>query len=183
MACASPVAPLCGKHVQGAQFEYADSLGAQHIRLLDLKYGKQDENVQFSIQKYPLSAAPDYIALSYTWGNTKDTVPVLCEGKTIFITRSLREALLHLRDRRKALVRHTLPNRSVTRPLYLWVDAICIRQSDTKEKSYQVGRMALIYQQACKVIVWLGPADKSSDTTMDYVNTLGAKAEACGLDR
>jgi hypothetical protein len=78
------------------------------------------------------------------------------------------------------LIRDTFPGRSLTQPLYFWIDAVCINQSNDKEKGCQVGRMADIYQQACNVIVWLGPADNSSDVAMDCLNTLGAKAEACG---
>lgn len=98
------------------------------------------------------------------------------------ITRHLDEALRHLRDDRKALVRQSLPSRSKEKPLYLWIDAICIHQSDIDEKSCQVSRMADIYRRACKAIVWLGPADDSSDSIMDYMNSLGTRAEEIGMD-
>ncbi|KFY29320.1 hypothetical protein V491_00098 [Pseudogymnoascus sp. VKM F-3775] len=66
--------------------------------------------------------------------------------------------------------------------IMIWIDFLCINQSDDKEKSWQVGLMADIYQQAYKVIAWLGLADISSDLVMDYLSSLGAKAEACGMD-
>jgi hypothetical protein len=41
---------------------------------------------------------------------------------------------------------------------YLWVDAICINQGDTTERSAQVNLMDQIYRQAASVSVWLGLA-------------------------
>jgi hypothetical protein len=51
--------------------------------------------------------------------------------------------------------------------LMLWVDAICIDQTDASEKSYQVGLMARIYMQAHQVIVWLGDGDRESYFTLE----------------
>ncbi|KAI5357970.1 putative heterokaryon incompatibility [Septoria linicola] len=42
----------------------------------------------------------------------------------------------------------------------LWVDAVCINQSDDTEKSKQVQRMRAIYSQAASVIIWLGKANQ-----------------------
>lgn len=165
-----------------AKFKYSDSLRSQGIRLLNLKYGRQEEMIHFNLHTHTLQSTPDYIALSYTWGNPKDTIPVLCDGKIIDITRSLEGALRQLRKSQRALLRETFPERNLTQPLYFWIDAVCINQSDIEEKNCQVGLMADIYREACKVIIWLGPADDSSDSVMDYLNMLGAKAEDCGMD-
>jgi hypothetical protein len=157
-------------------------LKAQEIRLLDLKYGKGEEILHFNLQTYSLDSHPDYIALSYTWGNPKDTSPVLCDGKTTKITKNLRDALWQLREDRKRLTRKCYAKNGLARPLLVWIDAVCINQEDQKEKSVQVGLMANIYQEAYKVIVWLGPSDHSSDSIVDYLNEFGAKAEACHLE-
>lgn len=42
-------------------------------------------------------------------------------------------------------------------PRQIWIDAVCINQSDGNEKMQQIGRMAEIYRLARQVIVWLGP--------------------------
>lgn len=42
--------------------------------------------------------------------------------------------------------------------------------------------MAEIYQQAYTVIVWLGRADESSDTVVDYLNETGHEAQAYGME-
>jgi hypothetical protein len=60
-------------------------------------------------------------------------------------------------------LRHIRQHRK-TQPIDpLWIDAICINQSDDVEKSEQVVNMKEIYENACQVIVWLG--DEISGTT------------------
>jgi hypothetical protein len=39
---------------------------------------------------------------------------------------------------------------------FLWVDAICINQTDNSERSQQVRSMAKIYEDAKRVLSWLG---------------------------
>lgn len=51
----------------------------------------------------------------------------------------------------------------------IWVDAICINQSDVKERNHQVHIMQRIYTNAASVVVWLGPADGSSRAAMDFI--------------
>lgn len=48
----------------------------------------------------------------------------------------------------------------------LWVDAICINQSDLEERSSQVSIMKKIYQRACIAFAWLGIEADSSDVAM-----------------
>ena len=87
-----------------------------------------------------------YDALSYTWDGGVTTGYILIGGKRLDITSNLHSALRHLRD--------PLVDR------ILWVDAICINQSDEAihEKSHQVRQMRKMYEQADRVIIWLGGA-------------------------
>jgi hypothetical protein len=73
------------------------------------------------------------------------------------ITPSLDVALRHLR---------ALSGGNATT---LWIDQICINQSDVKEKTEQVKVMGRIYRSAEQVRVWLGPAADGSDDLMDAV--------------
>jgi hypothetical protein len=115
-----------------------------------------------------LDQAPPYIALSYTWGDPNDPLPIVIDGIVVKVTRNLHSALTNLRED------------LVARPL--WVDAICIDQSDDDEKSKQVQLMGKIYQEALHVMVWLGPADDTSDAVMDYLNEVGQEALSCGIE-
>ncbi|PMD55579.1 HET-domain-containing protein [Hyaloscypha bicolor E] len=48
----------------------------------------------------------------------------------------------------------------------MWIDAVCINQSDIEEMNHQVGQMSQIYSAAEKVVIWLGP---ETNTTEDAV--------------
>jgi hypothetical protein len=54
----------------------------------------------------------------------------------------------------------------------IWIDAICIAQNITTEKNHQVAQMGLVYSNAAKVYVWLGPARDGSDQVFAFLNTL-----------
>jgi hypothetical protein len=49
---------------------------------------------------------------------------------------------------------------------WLWIDALCIDQSDGEERAHQVGIMSEIFGRADQVISWLGPACESSKHAM-----------------
>lgn len=53
-----------------------------------------------------------------------------------------------------------LPNMS------LWIDALCIDQSNVAELNYHVKRKTDIYEKAWHVIIWLGNATETSDEAM-----------------
>lgn len=41
--------------------------------------------------------------------------------------------------------------------------------------------MKEIYSRTVKTIAWLGPADETSDSTLEYLDSFGEMAEACGV--
>lgn len=84
----------------------------------------------------------EYEALSYAWGDIRFFRSISIDDKTFFVTSELFAAL------------HAL--RSETTKRVLWVDAICINQYDAGERERQVQQMNHIYQNAKKVVVWLG---------------------------
>lgn len=47
-------------------------------------------------------------------------------------------------------------------PIVIWIDAICINQSDELEREEQVTKMKAIYENAEEVILWLGPSYENS---------------------
>ncbi|RFN55300.1 hypothetical protein FIE12Z_553 [Fusarium flagelliforme] len=83
-----------------------------------------------------------YEALSYVWGSYTACYEIITDGKIMSITASLHDALIHLRQ----------PNED----RILWIDALCIDQSNIKERSHQVNHMGEIYRKSHNVIVWLG---------------------------
>jgi hypothetical protein len=120
------------------------------MRLLSLLPGSPFEDVKCILGTVTLGDCPDYEALSYCWGDANDTTPIQVNGHTLYITRTLRSALFHLRK--------------VDHVRMLWVDAICINQKDIDERGSQVGIMRQIYSSANRTVVWLGPRDEDSDS-------------------
>lgn len=93
-----------------------------------------------------LDESPDYVALSYVWGEKSSEDPLLqVDGQTLQIRESLWQAL-------EALTTHGSPIR-------LWVDQICIDQDNKAEREQQVRLMSRIYSQAQRVVDWLGGHD------------------------
>ena len=96
-------------------------------------------------------------AISYTWGEPDFSAELNCGGtnEVIKITPNLASALRRFR----------FPNR----PRRLWVDAVCINQSDDAEKSQQVSMMGQIYSKAAEVLVWVGDAVEDTSVSMDFL--------------
>ena len=70
---------------------------------------------------------------------------ILCNGRKLFITQILFDAFREL---------------PVSPLKYIWIDAICINQSELAERSAQVAIMGDIYRFAHSVTVWLGTEDE-----------------------
>jgi hypothetical protein len=104
-----------------------------------------------------LYECPEYIALSYHWGDHKSTRPILLEGRIIQVTTSLEAALQELIARGVTVV---------------WVDALCIDQGNDYRKVFQLRQMGTIFSKAKKVIAWLGPAAEDSDNAMQALKTM-----------
>ncbi|KAG7284758.1 hypothetical protein NEMBOFW57_009369 [Staphylotrichum longicolle] len=117
------------------------------------------------------NTAPPYKALSYSWGEKNQPRRVIfIDNRPFSITESLDSALRHLRHNR-------------TEPLVIWIDQICIMQTDNPEKSIQVDMMASIYSCAEQVLVWLGPAGQGSDEVMDLYAQVGGKINDANLQQ
>ncbi|KAF2672779.1 hypothetical protein BT63DRAFT_420986 [Microthyrium microscopicum] len=108
-----------------------------------------------------LNDNPEYEALSYVWGDENLKSTFILDGVEVKITENLAVALRHLEPTEK--------------PLVLWIDAICINQSDNVEKSHQVSQMKDIYSAATSVTVWLGPFADGSDYVMSQFEKFDEK--------
>jgi hypothetical protein len=115
---------------------------SDNLRLLIVHGGDVSEPIRCTLRIVSLHDKPSYDALSYTWGDSATTKPIEVDGFKTRVTTNLEQALRHLRD--------------VKNDLTLWVDAVCINQSDVPEKSQQVALMGQIYRQCAQVRIWLG---------------------------
>jgi hypothetical protein len=115
---------------------------SEYLRILTLHSGDVSKPIRCTLQIVSFRDKPSYDALSYTWGDASVTRPIEVDGIAIQVTTNLEGALRHLRHLDSDLV--------------LWVDAVCINQSDMTEKSLQVAVMGQIYRECDQVRIWLG---------------------------
>lgn len=132
------------------------------IRLIKFKADNDTDSIVCSFKIADISVPPAYIALSYAWGDTSNTVTIICDGKAIQVTQTL----------------HTALRRFATTPALIWADALSIDQQNVPEKTQQVNMMALIYSKAASVSIWLGP-DPHSDAP-DLFEDIKALIEGLG---
>ncbi|RYO12110.1 hypothetical protein AA0111_g12645 [Alternaria arborescens] len=149
--------------------------GEKPVRLLELLPPETTNSdlIRCKLHQYSLDEAPEYEAISYTWGlvNTQD-FPVIVvtntetqdstlkpvKAETVEITRHLYAALRRLRY--------------LTQSRFLWADQICINQVDKGEKSKQVRQMGDIYEKSKRTVVWLGEEDGDRDVIAEFFTSL-----------
>ena len=112
----------------------------QEIRLLTLCPGASEQEIQCKLRIVSLYQYPNYVALSYCWGdqNNRDTVSI--NGQKISVTKSLATALKYMRRNNEEVM--------------LWNDATCINQNDEIEKGSQIMLMGHIYARG-KSDIWI----------------------------
>jgi hypothetical protein len=174
-------------HIEMKLYQYK-ALEVDEIRLLELHAGDLGSELQASLHIFRLPEdeepkhghevlltrengfdvpnAPEYQALSYTWGEdsaTQHLLKVLEDNNfsVIRIKPNLDDALRQLRQ-------SIQPNESQL----FWIDSICINQDDILEKNTQIKKMAMIYNRADSVSVWLGCEDEDSRRAIDFIKTL-----------
>ena len=108
------------------------------LHVVDLVY---DDGVMICDQQ----RRTQFFAVSYCWGDAPPTKTIRLQRTRQRITTNLYRGLQRIRSRRRVL--------------YLWIDSICICQSDVAERSKQVSMMLDIYSKARHVIAWLGEKD------------------------
>jgi hypothetical protein len=130
-------------------------LTGDDIRLLTLKPGPFQSPIHCHLERASLGAKCVYEALSYVWGKDEGHLTITLNMAEHPVRKNLECALRHLRDKEH--------------PRIFWIDAICINQADTDERSKQVAMMGNIYKKASKVYAWLGEADDQLNCVFDVL--------------
>lgn len=149
--------------VSGSVNLYQPLHSGSTIRLLELEAGIFQDPFHVCFHLADLQAGPvDYEAISYVWGQTTSntrgahgqTQRVMCGTQSIPISRNLSEALRYIRysDRSRMI----------------WVDALCINQTDDKERGHQVTLMSKVYSTAKRVIIWLSGRTTQTRNKADF---------------
>ncbi|KAL7919645.1 heterokaryon incompatibility domain-containing protein [Trichoderma austrokoningii] len=135
------------KSLKRKRHPYEDDLSKKSgaFRLIKLLRGQWNDEIRCGLDVYYREEAhcPPYRALSYVWGRwRRDPPKILVNGYATVVTNNLEMALRHLREEKEDIT--------------LWVDALCIDQNNTAERSSQVSQMRDIYSTASEVIIFLG---------------------------
>lgn len=96
--------------------------------------------MDYELTIFDSESAPQYIALSYTWGKGSATESITVGGKAFRIRPNLFKFLQTYQS-------HT--------DVYIWVDQICIDQSNIQERNHQVKLMSKVYRRCKYVQIWL----------------------------
>jgi hypothetical protein len=162
-------------------------------RIITDEPGPPIDEIVCTIAAFDLKTAPPFDALSYTWGNPygafRDEMheisansvynqknPIICNRRVLEIGMNLFGAvkLLFAGQRAGGDLSQIQPGLSLSE--YIWIDAICIDQSNFDERNHQVKLMAQIYQKAEKTIIWLGEEDNSVADAVKVIGTIGKAA-------
>ncbi|KAM3086879.1 hypothetical protein ACMFMF_000814 [Clarireedia jacksonii] len=127
------------------------------IRLLVISPGGANEEITCNLLVTELGLLlPTYQALSYTWGSNYSPRHILLNNSSFMVAPNLYSALKYLRrDHMERVV---------------WIDALCIDQSNISERGEQVLLMREIYSRAAETIIWLGEGTPSSNLAMHYLS-------------
>ena len=132
------------KHNEAFYHDDLTTYSNKRFRILGINPGNFHDPIICRLQSLPIRQDLAYRALSYAWGSHQGHEEATLNGQPGFkITASVAGAIRRLRHR--------------DRVRCLWVDAICVNQANTSERSQQVALMADIFRFAELVYVWLGP--------------------------
>ncbi|KAI0970944.1 heterokaryon incompatibility protein-domain-containing protein [Xylaria arbuscula] len=114
----------------------------QWFRLLRVLPGIPDDAIQCELLVSKIDDLPNYEPVSYAWGDPTTRKQIICDGVPVSVTTSAYQLLRRFRKRCKERI--------------IWLDGICIDQTNNKEKNHQVAFMSHIYSHGSQTLVWLG---------------------------
>lgn len=138
------------------------------IRLIDLYPGREGEPLRCQLRNVSFLSRPQYESLSYCWGLNRPEAEIQAGHDAIPVTKNLSTALQHLRSRDARA---------------LWIDAICINQSDVVERSQQVALMKDIFECSERTVVWLGEESEDSPRAVQLIRQLAHASKERGSHR
>ena len=127
----------------------------REIRLLRIDYDQDTDGIHCRLGNFSLNDKPEYRALSYAWTKEVPTCLIYLNGVPFYVRRNL---FLFLQVMHQKIWDD-----------YIFIDALCINQTDLREKTGQVRLMRDIYSNAGEVIAWVG-----SSLDLDHAREINA---------
>ncbi|OAL51983.1 hypothetical protein IQ07DRAFT_536771 [Pyrenochaeta sp. DS3sAY3a] len=136
-------------HRRSKSMIYGGTLGPHEFRLACLNaVPNSDYPVHLSLETFAYDNRPEYETVSYVWsgedGNNAPCQPVYIGPfwDVLLQTKNCWSMLKFMRPWRGSRM--------------MWIDAICINQSNLDERAAQVAKMRQIYRDGSRVVVFLG---------------------------
>ncbi|KAI0437990.1 heterokaryon incompatibility protein-domain-containing protein [Xylaria telfairii] len=155
--------PENGQHASELNTIYKP-VTAGEFRVLNVEGRDSQGYLVTSLHCQPLRSPVPFAAISYTW-NEQDRLwygeydscpkPIRINGALVLVADKVANILSLALKHERYLV---------------WIDSICINQSDLSEKSEQVSRMGEIYSQATEVLAMIGSPSEATDIVLDSAN-------------
>lgn len=117
-------------------------ISGSEIRIVILRPGSFGDPIVCQLEHIQLIPDSDYEAVSYVWGDAAITKPITLDGRVYPVTTNLYTGLQFLRYKESSR--------------RLWIDSLCINQTDKAERAREIQRMRDIYKCAHQVLVWVG---------------------------
>ena len=139
-------------------YMYEPLTESKSIRLLHLNPATSEQEPLYGdFAVTPLEHTSSFEAISYVWGDASfsRSFQINDSTKPIQITASLDAVLRGLRSKTEVRV--------------IWVDGLCIDQSNDVERAAQVSLMAQIYQKATSVLAWIGDESAAKEKAFDLL--------------
>ncbi|KAK5944307.1 hypothetical protein PMZ80_003588 [Knufia obscura] len=125
------------------------------IRLLKVNPTLTNNRITCNLTTVPLHTAKSkYVVLSYRWGTTPATQPILLNGHLFLLRHNLWSFLDVIREQEGMM---------------LWIDALCIDQGNVEERNSQVKVMGRIFQGASMVLSWLGVGNEAVEMAFEVM--------------
>ncbi|KAI4640794.1 hypothetical protein J4E93_008386 [Alternaria ventricosa] len=141
------------------------------IRVLKVALGSGDDIIKCKMKRISLRTwrVRTYETISYCWGAPRDPSTIELNGHLTKVPASSEAAVRRMR--------------LSDRPRVLWIDAICIDQSSTTERSTQVAFMGTVYSTAKHNLVYLGEDDDNmADRGMKALEVVADDMRAATAD-
>ncbi|KAJ5636377.1 uncharacterized protein N7484_009690 [Penicillium longicatenatum] len=148
-------------------YRYESLSSSDHIRVATIHPGRFSDDIVIDLDHVTLKSAPKYETVSYKWERSQSLRPIYVghdKFSNIFIRENLVTALAYLRYPHK--------------PRVMWVDVLCIDQSNSIEKGQQVALMGKIYRHSTRIVAWLGPEKDDSTRALNTMSWIGVQIEA-----
>lgn len=118
-------------------------------------------NVELKEDRLGSSDCSPFITISYVWGTANATRAILVNGERFLVLEAV-----------YPILKWFCKPSNAGFGTWIWIDSVCINQTDHSEREAQVGLMGSIFKCSQRTMAWLGPATPATNNAMEFLLTL-----------